>query len=141
MGSVARTLDPQAQTTAWVQAMGITAPANYAKGIQNTTVNPMQLAAAAGESWIKGVQTSFTSGKWQAGLNSASVQTWKTNASTTGAQRLASGAQRSQQKYQAAVSTYSQFLQPILQQVAAMPSDTKSARIARATTYLNAVSQ
>lgn len=109
---------PSAQQIAanWQGAMGsVQTQTKYKQGIQNTTVNPMALAATAdAESrYVQNVQQSVASGKRSAALNAVNPQTWKDNAVNVGASRLATGAQKAASKYQA----FAQKWQPIYQQV------------------------
>lgn len=81
---------------------------NYKDGINAVTVNPMQLAASqeSMDAYISGVQRSVTSGKRAKSLQSADVNQWKANAVNVGATRLASGAQKAQNKYATKIAPY-----------------------------------
>jgi hypothetical protein len=71
----------------------------YTKGIQSTTVDPAEAAIAQQPRMLSGIQQAVTSGRWAAGLRRAAAKgTWKTNAITKGAQRLATGALQAKQK-------------------------------------------
>jgi hypothetical protein len=86
----------------WIAAMGSPNTAQkYKDGINATTVNPMALAASpeAMDAYLAGVQRSIASGKRANSLNQADPAQWKANAINVGASRLASGAQKAQQKY------------------------------------------
>ena len=98
-----------------------TTSANYRKGISATTVNPMQLAAepAALQRYQDGVAESVRSGKRARSLLAASAATWKNNALTVGASRLADGAKKASAKLMA---TY-QRLQSVWAQMAAIGAD------------------
>lgn len=88
---------------AWQQAMASPQTAQkYKDGINATTENPMALAAApdAEARYLAGVTDASTSGRRAAKLNAVPVQRWKTNATTVGAQSIASGATKAKDKVQ-----------------------------------------
>lgn len=90
---------------------------NYIDGINNTTVNPMAAAATpeAMNLYLTKVQQSVSSGKRQRKLMAANPATWKTNATTVGANSLTTGATKAKTK----VDAHFQKWQPIYQQAAA----------------------
>lgn len=99
----------QQATANWLKQMGSPNTAQaYKDGISATTVNPMAQAATpqAMDAYLAGVQQSVNSGRRQAALNAADPNAWKQNAMTVGASRLASGAQKSQQKYANKIAKY-----------------------------------
>jgi hypothetical protein len=92
----------------WVAAMGNPSTSKkYSDAINAYQGNPMA-AAAQPDALNRYVQNTAAAaapgGKFVTGLNNASPQTWKTNSTTIGAQRLMSGAQKGQAKYQAAAN-------------------------------------
>lgn len=108
----------------WTAAMGsATTRQKYIEGINGTTVNPMQLAASpeAMKSYIEGCQRSIDTGKRAASLNNASVATWKGNATTIGANNLASGAKKGAPKYAAAIAKYAAVWPQMRQASQALP--------------------
>jgi hypothetical protein len=93
----------------WLSQMGsTTTKANYIAGINATTVNPMQLAASADamQAYEDGVMRSITSGRRVQALNKADVNTWRTNATTIGANNLGTGAKKAQTKYANNIAPY-----------------------------------
>lgn len=110
----------------WTKAMQ--APSSrqkYIDGINNTTVNPMQLAAtdAATQLYLTNVQASVSSGKRQAKLNAANPQTWKNNAVNIGANALSTGASKAQSKVQAHFDKWAPIYAQMSQAAKAIPKD------------------
>lgn len=99
------------------------ASANYVQGINGYNGNPMALAASpeAMQRYVSGVQDSVNSGRRAAALNAASPATWKTNATTVGAQRLATGAQKAMPKIVAHFQKYAPVYAQMRSVVQGMP--------------------
>lgn len=97
-----RQVDPSKAAAAYQRGMAGAGTA-YTEGINSVTESPMQKAATpeAMQAYQDGVMRSIQSGKRVAALQAAPLATWKQNATTVGAQRLASGAQKAQSKVQA----------------------------------------
>lgn len=89
---------PSAQDAAakWAQNFGAAGPA-WAQGINSVTVAPGQLAAAAQDRYLAGVQQSV--GKYAANVARVSLQEWQAVSVQKGQARLAAGAQAALQKY------------------------------------------
>lgn len=104
---MAKKLDAASLTAAWQRGMA-GAGAAYTEGINNTTVNPMALAATpeAMQKYQDGVARSIASGKRRDALNAANPQTWKANAVQFGAANLANGARKASPKFQAAMQKW-----------------------------------
>lgn len=81
----------------YVQRTGQASEA-YKRGIQNTTVNPMERAAAREDYYLQRVTEASTSGRRREKLLSVPLSRWKDNAITIGASRLATGAQKARPK-------------------------------------------
>lgn len=108
----------------WQAAMGSTTTRQkYIDGINGTSVNPMALAAspAAMQSYIEGCQRSIDTGKRAQSLNNSSVATWKTNATTIGANNLVTGAKKGMPKYTANIAKYAAVWPQMKQAAAALP--------------------
>lgn len=113
----------QQATANWLKGMSGASQA-YIAGINATTVNPMQMAATpqAMDAYLNGVQNSVSSGRRAAALQAADPNQWKTNATTVGASRLASGAQKAQGKYTAKMQKISALWPQMKAASAALPS-------------------
>lgn len=108
--------------SAWKNAMASPQTSqNYTNGINNTTVNPMALAAAASDRYASGVQQAVASGKYANALNAVSPQTWKTQSTQKGAPRLASGAANAVNKVQAHFQKWAPIYANVSQTVQSMP--------------------
>ena len=90
---------------AWAQAMASPQTAtNYKNGINSYTGNPMA-AAASQQSlslYVQNTAAAVASGRMAAKLQAADPNVWRSNATTVGAQRLASGATKGAAKATAA---------------------------------------
>lgn len=127
----------QQAAEAWANAMASPQTStNYRNGINNTTVNPMALAAApdAQQRYVQNTAAAVASGRMAQKLNAANVADWKNNASTIGAQRLTSGAQKGKQKATAAFNR----LYPIWQQMRAAADSLPKGGLANAQARANA---
>lgn len=116
-------LTPQQILQAWQQGMSNPQTAtNYTNGINAVTESPMAAAAtpAAMQAYVAGVQNSVNNGSRAAALNGVSISTWKNNATTVGAQRLASGAQKASPKYLAAMQKWAPLYAQASQAAAAI---------------------
>lgn len=103
----------------------------YTAGINAVTVAPGQLAAAQQPAYLAGVNASV--GIWASKVAGVTLQSWKQAATTTGAQRLATGATKGQPKYQAFATL---FIPQLSNVVSGLPArGTYDQNIARFTTY------
>lgn len=84
----------------WQQNFGAAGP-RWAAGIQSVTVAPGQLAAAAQDRYLAGVQQNVQ--KFASRVAAVPLQTWKDVSVQKGQGRLASGAQAGLAKYTAAI--------------------------------------
>lgn len=126
----------------WLKGMSGAAQA-YKDGINATTVNPMQLAAApaAMDAYLAGVQNSVTSGRRAAALQAADPGMWKQNAITVGASRLASGAQKAQGKYSNKIQKIAALWPQMKAAAAALPKGGLANAQARANAALQVLMQ
>ncbi|MGD0020582.1 MAG: hypothetical protein ABSD62_15180 [Candidatus Limnocylindrales bacterium] len=107
----------------------------YAAGINAVTVAPGQLAAAQKNAYLAGVQAN--AGIWAAKVAAVSLPDWKTASTTTGSQRLGSGATKGAPKYQAFATA---FIPQLTSIVGSLPArGTYDQNIARFTSYAQAL--
>lgn len=99
MAKVMRSAAEAAQK--WQQNFGAAGPA-WQAGIESVTVPPGQLAAAASDRYLMGVQQNV--GKYQRNVAGVSLTQWKAAAAAKGPARLAQGATVGLPKYQAAIT-------------------------------------
>lgn len=76
----------------------------YTDGINAVTVPPGQLAAAQKNLYVQNVQAAAN--VWAANVGAVSLQDWKNAATSTGAQRLATGATKGAPKMQAFMTNF-----------------------------------
>jgi hypothetical protein len=107
----------------------------YTQGINAVQVAPGQLAAAQKNVYLAQVQANVNI--WAAKVAGVSLADWKTAASTTGAQRLGTGATKGQPKYQAFANAFIPQLSNIVQGLPAR--GTYDQNIARFTSYAQAL--
>lgn len=102
-------------------------------GVNAVTVAPTQLAAAAADRMLAGIQRAVSSGKWQAGLQSVSLQDWKSAMLDKGVNRIASGAAAAKGKMQSFLSQFLPYVAAGVQQMdATMPRGDTEQNINRA---------
>lgn len=125
---------PNAQTMATNWKNGMSNPATtqkYKDGINNTTVNPMALAAspAAQQRYANATALAVSSGRMANKLNSIDVNYWKTQSVNIGANQLSVGATKGLPKY----SQFAQKFAPVFAQASqaakAIPNDGSDAAI------------
>ena len=127
-----------AQTVANYTNAAPRAQADWLSGIQNTTVDPTQLAAQAGNAAVSNYTNAWTSGRVQAGLARSGKAGWIKGA-TDKAQNYATGIANAGPKYQAAMQTWLPIIDSAAAQVKAMPSGSLAASQARASAFMAAL--
>ena len=116
-----KTAEEMAQ--AYQTAMGApSTQAKYKKGIENTTKNPMEAAAAAQDKYLANIQLAVSSGRYRNNLLRVPFSTWKTNAAGVGAERLQSGAKKAAAKVQEHFRRFQPVYAAIKERCASMPS-------------------
>ena len=107
----------------------------YTQGIAAVTVAPGQLAAAQKNAYLANVQASVNI--WAAKVAAVDLASWKNSSSTTGAQRLGTGATKGQPKYQAFANA---FIPQLSQIVSSLPArGTFDQNLSRFTSYAQAL--
>jgi len=127
----AKNTNPADVGTKWVNAM-LGATQAYKDGVSSVTTSPTQLAAQQVQKYVQGVNDAVSSGRYQNGLNSVSLQSWQNSAINRGAARLASGAQASKSKMVNFLTNFLPAQQSIVQQADQMPTGTYQQRQAKA---------
>lgn len=111
------------------------AQADWLSGIQNTTVDPTQLAAQAGQAAVSNYTQAWTSGRVQQGLQRAGKAGWIKGA-TDKAQNYATGIANAGPKYQTAMQTWLPIIESAASEVRSMPSGNLAASQARAAAFM-----
>ena len=111
------------------------ASTKYTQGIAAVTVAPGQLAAAQKNAYLANVQASANI--WAAKVAAVDLASWKNSSSTTGAQRLGSGATKCQPKYQAFANAFIPQLSSVVNSLPAR--GTFDQNLSRFTAYAQAL--
>lgn len=111
----------------WAQNAGAAQTA-YTDGIQNTTVDPTQLAAANQAGYLAGVQASVN--LWRSNLLKAGKQKWQSK-SLSKAGNFGTGIAAAKDDYAAAMATWLPRIQAAGSAAKAMPGQTLDQRLAR----------
>lgn len=110
----------------------------YVQGIQGTTVDPTQLAAANAQAALANYSQAITSGRWQQALAAAGKAKWQSN-SVAKAGNWTTGISAGQQAYSQAMATWLPIIDSAAAQVRTMPSGTLAASIARSAAFQTAL--
>lgn len=107
------------------------AVADYKKGVNNTTKDPMRLAIAKKDKLKANFIAAVDGGKWEAGLNSVTQQQWKELTGGKGGDRWAAGITAARPKITKFQTTYAPIRQQLADQVNQMPDNTFEERLAK----------
>ena len=129
---------PQQAAEKWSNRLS-GASQDYTNGINNTTVDPAQLAIAQKDVAARNYQAAITSGRWAAKLSQVTPAAWKQAAITPGAPRRADGAAAAKPRMQTFFGNFLPQLDQITAQTRSMPSGSLDQNIARATAQMRAV--
>lgn len=129
---------PQQVADKWANNLGA---ANQAitDGVNGVTTAPTQLAAAAQQRYIAGVQQAVTSGKYVNGLNRVTLQDWKDAMLRKGLARVGPGAAASKGKFANFMTQLLPFQQQLIGSLP--PRGDLNANIARMTAFAQGMSQ
>ncbi len=110
------------QTAAWKAGMA-KGGAKWSQGVQQTTKNPMALAAAQADKMLANVSNAVTSGMWAQKLNATPVSFWRQQCQNAQAS-FAQGGNKGETKYNAFATQAQATIYPAMRQaVAAAGSD------------------
>lgn len=113
--------NPGAIATKWQTKMAGATQA-YTDGINAVTEAPGQKAARASGKWL--ARVTAAQGKFERNVSAVPLSDWKEAATTVGAQRLASGAQKAGPKVNAFWNSFAAYLKAGQARIDAMPTDT-----------------
>jgi len=111
-----------------------TAQTRYTEGVQATTKDVGQLAAAQAQKMLNGVTQAVTSGYWARRVVEGGAS-WKAN-TVAKAGNYATGIQQGQTKYQQGYASFWNYMGPYYSQLQNMPKTTLADSIARATFWI-----
>jgi len=110
-------------------------------GVNRVTVAPGQAAAAAADRMIAGVTSAVTSGKWQRNVSAVSLQAWQDAMINKGIPRLQQGTATAVKTKQDKIARLLTNVDTASAQANALPKGGLEQGIARATTFMRAMSQ
>ena len=122
--------NPQAVADKWAAKLGASGQA-IKDGIDQVTTAPTLKAAQQVDRYVQGVQEAATSGKWQRGLQSVSLQDWKDAMTNKGLTRITSGATAAKPKFAAFMSKLLPYQDGVVKQLDSMPRGGLQENIAR----------
>lgn len=110
-------------------------------GVQRVTTAPGQLAAAAQDRYVAGVQLAASSGKWAAKVSAVSLSAWQDSMIKKGLPRIATGVQQAQATKQAAITTLLSNVDAAAANANSLPKGGLAQGIARATAFMTSMHQ
>lgn len=112
--------NPQAVAQKWARNTGQATEA-IRQGVQNTTVNPAEKAAARQDAYVAGVQRAVSDGKYRRGLAKVTLQSWQDAMINKGLSRIAGGATAAQPKMAAFLEKFLPYVEQGKQALQSMP--------------------
>lgn len=110
-------------------------------GVNNTRVNPAELAIAKKQKLLANFQASVNDGRWERGLRRTTLQSWQQAMITKGVNRIAQGADAAKPKMQAFMQELLPYQDSVRSEIEAMPDITLEDSIARMTQWTRKMSQ
>lgn len=110
-------------------------------GVMAVTQSPMAKAAQRADAYAEGVRRAVESGKWQEGLMSVPLETWKDRTATAGTERISRGAGDALNKVVAFQTQLKPTTDRIRAMVDAMPKGSIEDSIARSAAAIRTMSE
>ena len=104
---------------------------DYIDGVQGVTESPTLQASRKKEKMRAGINAALDSGKWEDGLLSVTLDSWKASTVKKGGERYASGIADSEEKTRAFHEEFSSFVGSVQDKVRQMPDTTLDQRLQR----------
>lgn len=120
---MAKVLNAAAVAQKWSNRMASAGEA-MKQGVQGVTIAPTQQAAAAKDRWMAGLQRAASEGRYEAGLNSVTLQDWQRAMTEKGVTNMQTGARTATPKVQKFLTEFLPFAAQVSEEVAAMPKGT-----------------
>lgn len=108
-----------------------TAATDYVAGVRAVKESPTSKAKRKKDKYRNGVLAALDSGKWEAGLDSVSLQEWQEAAAKKGGDRYAAGVEAAAGKIQQFHAEFAAFMSSHQPRIDAMPDSTPEQRIAK----------
>lgn len=102
---------------------------DYRKGVENVSEAPTQKAKRKKDKYRNGVVAALDSGKWEAGLDSVTLEDWKKATAGKGADRYASGVEASAGKIEEFHREFGAFMEGHQARINQLPDATPEQRI------------
>ena len=122
---------PQEIAAKWKSRTQSASP-EYIKGVQNVTTNPAQRAIQAKDKMVANFQQAMADGRYEAGLQDVTLQSWQQKTINKGATRIAAGVQEAEPRMGQFLAGFLPAQAAVTQGVDQMPSTTLEDRIQRA---------
>jgi len=126
------TMNAAAVAAKWASRMQA-ASETVKQGVQAMTTNPAELAIAAKDRWINGVQRAASEGRYEQGLSQVTLADIQRAMINKGIPNMMNGAREAQPKVQRFMSELLPYTAEVSAAVQAMPKGTLADSIARAT--------
>lgn len=126
-------LDPTAATAKWVSRMQAAGP-QITEGVNAVTTAPGVAAAKQVNTWLAKIQASAQ--KWAKNVAAVSLSDWQTAMTQRGIPAISTGVTAKQGNYQAFAAKFFPYLAAGAATINAMPTDSLSASIAKASAQI-----
>lgn len=110
-------------------------------GVQSVQTSPTSLAAANPDGYLAGVQKAVTSGKWQARLQSVTLQQWQQAMVQKGIPRVQTGAQTGKPKVQSFMDQLLPYVYQLRAALASQPRGSLAQNMQRMNTFVQGMAQ
>lgn len=104
----------------WQRGLG-SAGESVRAGVQAVSRNPAELAAAAQDRYVAGVQRAVDSGKFRRGLGRVTLQSWQQAMVDKGIPRMSSGATAALPKVERFLAEWLPYMDQLKQRLQSMP--------------------
>jgi hypothetical protein len=121
---------PQQVASKWSRNLG-QASQSIAEGVRGVTESPTEKAAREAQRYVDGVNRAVQDGKWQSALRGVTLEEWREKMLTKGVQRIASGAQASQSKFEKFMADFLPHVEAGQRMLANMPKGDLASNIQR----------
>ena len=124
----------------WARRLSQATP-DIQRGVENTTVSPMEQAIKAKDRMLARTIDAIQNGKWEAGLRRVDLPSWKQAMIQKGMARIQAGVTQAQPKMQAFMEQMLPFQDALSSRVRSMPNTTIEDSIARMTAQVRGMTE
>jgi hypothetical protein len=133
-------LTPQEAAQKWRDRLA-GATEDVKAGIMRVTESPTAKAADSADKWFAGIQKAKSTGKFERGLRSVSLEEWKAKAAGVGADRIATGAAAAVDKVEGVYAKLFPFEERLQNDVKKMPNVTLEDSVNRSVAWIRGMSK